>query len=344
MTTTPVPDETQAVETAPPRRSWLATRSTAFWVSIITVVVFVGFGIMSRNGVFFGPTSISGMLLDASTGLMLAVGMAYLLAAAQLDLSVGSNIVLSSVIAIKVLTGLVAAGWGVPGAALVSVIAAIVSGCLFGVVNGLIVTRMRVNALIATLGTGGIALGLILVATGGVNIAGVPAELQRGFGTATIFGILPTPTLIGVVVCAALWYLMRITRVGTSIRAVGSSTEAAVRNGIRSKGVVIRLFVLMGAIAGLSGFLTIARFGTTNIAGNADASLTAIAAAVIGGTSLFGGVVSIGGSMIGALLPIVLGSGLIVIGVQSFYQRIVVGVILILAVYVDQQRRSRRET
>lgn len=323
--------------------TWLLTRSTAFWVSAVTIILFVAFGVASRHGAFFGPASISGMLLDASTGLMLAVGMAYLLSAAQLDLSLGANIVLSSVVAVKVLVGLVDAGWQVAPAALVSAAASILTGVAFGVVNAFVVTRLRVNALIGTLGTGGIALGAVLISTNGVNIAGVPTELQRSFGTFSVGGVLPLPTLIALLICAVLWYVMRSTRPGVHIRAVGSSPEAATRNGISAPRVIGSLFVLIGGLGGLAGFFTIARFGTTNIGGSTDAALTAIAAAVIGGTSLFGGIVSIGGAMIGALLPIVLGSGLIVVGVQSFYQRVVVGVILILAVYVDQQRRSRRE-
>lgn len=259
------------------------------------------------------------------------------------SISLGANIVLSSVVAVKVVVGLTEVGWSVPAAAVAAVAASVLSGVGFGLINAFVVTVMRVNALIGTLGTGGIALGGVLVATNGVNLAGVPTELQRSFGTFSVGGLLPLPTLIALVICAGLWYVMRATRPGVQIRAVGSSPEAATRNGISSRRVVGSAFVLIGAIGGLAGFFTIARFGTTNIGGSTDAALTAIAAAVIGGTSLFGGIVSIGGAMIGALLPIVLGSGLIVVGVQSFYQRVVVGVILILAVYVDQQRRSRRE-
>lgn len=327
---------------------WLSSRATAFWIALVIVALVVAFSVMS-NGIFVSKASINGLALDAAVGVLLACGITFLLAAGQLDLSLGANVVLSSVSAAMVLTRLVPPGAThesstVLVASLVSLGAAIATGATFGFVNALVVTRLRVNSLIATLGTGGAVSGLVLVITGGSNITGFPPQLQRTIGTASIGGMLPYQTLVVLAIAGFLWFVLERTRLGPHTLAIGSSREAATRSGIAVEATLTKLFVLLGSLAGLAGFFVMTRFSTTTIGGSEDAALAAIAAAVIGGTSLFGGVATIGGSVIGALLPVVLASGLIVIGVPSFYQRIAVGVVLILAVYIDQERRSRRET
>jgi ribose transport system permease protein len=117
--------------------------------------------------------------------------------------------------------------------------------------------------------------------------------------------------------------------------------EAASRAGINVRNHILSLFVLMGTFAGIAGILDLSRFATTNVGGYQTTALAAIAAVVIGGTSLYGGRASVGGSMVGALIPTVLATGLVIIGVESFYQLMVVGLILIIAVFVDQRRRER---
>jgi ribose transport system permease protein len=323
-------------------------RSTAFWVGVVVVALILVFNAMS-GGVFTGPRSINGLLLDGAVGILLACGVTFLLAAGLLDLSVGANLVLSSVAAATTLKAVLGDGLGYDGgtarlvaACVLALAAAIGTGLVFGLVNGLVVTKLKVNSLIATLGTGGAATGLALVLTDGSNITGFPSTIQRNIGTASVLDLFPVQTLAVLVIAAYLWFAMRRTRLGLYAVAIGSSTQAARRAGIQVDRTIIKLFVQMGVLAGLAGFLGLVRFSTTTIGGSQGAALAAIAAAVIGGTSLFGGVATVGGSIVGAFLPVVLASGLIVIGVPSFYQQIVVGVILILAVYIDQERRSRR--
>lgn len=352
LTSPPTASSPPDLEPLPPSHSrlWqLTAGSTAFWVGLLVVVLYIGFGIKS-DGIFFTKAAINTILLDAAVGILLACGMTFLLAAAQLDISVGPNLVLSSVAASYVVTGIAGTRSGVDVAGSQVVLAAIAgcatamtAGAIFGLINGLIVTRMKVNAFIATLGTGGMAAGAVLVITNGTNINEFPLALQTSFGAYSIRDLVPIPALLALVVAAFLWFVMEKTRFGVYTVAIGTSREAAMRSGVTVTRVTVRLFVMAGLLAGLGGFLTIARFATTNISGGQTESLAAIAAAVIGGTSLFGGKASVGGSTIGALLPVVLASGLIVIGVSSFYQQIVIGGILILAVYVDQQRRRRRE-
>jgi len=220
-------------------------------------------------------------------------------------------------------------------------IAAILAGTLFGLVNGLLVTRLRISSFIVTLGTMGIGTGLAYVVSNGVNVANVPRSLQTGFGIEKLFGVVPYPMIVVLIISAVLWYTLRKTRFGLYTLAIGSSREAAERAGIRSPRHVLVLFVMMGALAGVAAMLDLTRFATTNIGGHQTTALAAIAAVVIGGTSLFGGRATIAGSMVASLIPVILGTGLVILGVPSFYQLIVVGAILIAAVFIDQRRRER---
>jgi ribose transport system permease protein len=201
-------------------------------------------------------------------------------------------------------------------------------------VNGLIVTRMRVNSFITTLGTLGIGTGIALVVTGGTNLEDVPPGFQTDFGVKNVFWQVPAPVLVALVIIAVLWFVMAKTRFGLRTVAIGSSREAATRAGLKTSLHVLILFVLMGALAGVAGVIDLSRFSTTNLSGHQTDALSAIAGAVIGGTSLFGGRVSIVGAVFGAILASILETGLVIQGLDPFYQLIAVGVVLIVAVYI----------
>jgi ribose transport system permease protein len=337
---------------APPGRFAAAFRSTPVGMAVIVVALIVLFGVLSPNGAFFRVSNLSTITLNVSVTMLLAVGITYVLGAGELDLSIGSNVVLSSVVAARVLVAVsgspeqVRAG-EYPDLALgiaAGTVAAIAAGTLFGLVNGLLVTRLRINSFIVTLGTMGIGTGLAYVVTNGVNVPNVPRSLQTGFGIEKLFGIVPYPMIVVLIIAAVLWYMLRRTRFGLYTLAIGSSREAAERAGIGSRRHVLALFVMMGALAGVAAMLDLTRFATTNIGGHQTTALAAIAAVVIGGTSLFGGRATIAGSMVAALIPVILGTGLVILGVPSFYQLIVVGAILIAAVFIDQRRRERLST
>lgn len=326
-----------------------ALRSTPVGMAVIVVALIILFGVLSPNGAFFRISNLSTITLNVSVTMLLALGITYVLAAGELDLSIGSNVVLSSVVAAEVLVALsgtpeqVRAG-EYPHLALgiaAGTVAAIIAGTLFGLVNGLLVTRLRINSFIVTLGTMGIGTGLAYVVSNGVNVPNVPRSLQTGFGIEKLFGIVPYPMIVVLIIAAVLWYMLRRTRFGLYTLAIGSSREAAERAGIRSRRHVLVLFIMMGALAGVAAMLDLTRFATTNIGGHQTTALAAIAAVVIGGTSLFGGRATIAGSMVASLIPVILGTGLVILGVPSFYQLIVVGAILIAAVFIDQRRRER---
>ena len=336
------------------RRFWSSrllgrARSTPVGMAVIVLGLIIIFGILSPNGAFFRISNLTTMTLNVSVAMLLAVGITLVLAAGELDLSIGANVVLSSVVAAKVLVALSGSfeevrvdqyptlGLGL----VVGGVAGVLTGTAFGIVNGLLVTRLRINSFIVTLGTLGIGTGLAFVLTSGTNVPYVPRVIQTGFGVQKLFGLVPYPMIIVLVIAAALWYTLHSTRFGLHTLAIGSSREAAERAGIRSSKHILILFIIMGALAGVAALLDLTRFATTNIGGHQTTPLAAIAAVVIGGTSLFGGRATIAGSMVGSLIPVVLGTGLVILGVPSFYQLIVVGAILIVAVFIDQRRRER---
>lgn len=310
--------------------------STALWVFVVDIILVVVFGLISPQQAFFSTQSFQALALDAAEALILATGIAVLLGASEIDLSLGANLLLSSVVGGKVISSFGAGSSGL--ATILGVLACLVTGAVVGVFNGLVVTRLRVVSLIATLATLGIATGIANIVSNGTDITGLPQSLQTDFGIKTVAGI-PLPAFVAFAVWLVTLILFRTTRYGMRILALGSNRGAAERAGLRVSLHLVVLFALVGALAGLSGFIDLTRFATTNLAGHNNDGLAAITAAVIGGTSLFGGRVSLGGVLSGTLLAVILQDGLVVVGLSPFYQLIAIGVVLIAAVSLDQHRR-----
>jgi ribose transport system permease protein len=320
----------------------------ALWIALVDIVLILLFGATSPNHVFFNSGNFTDMGLDSAEVVLLAVGISYLLGAAELDISIGANVILASVFGGEVMVDLSGSpsqvALGNYPTLTVGIIAgigvALLSGVIFGLVNAFIVTVMRVNSFITTLGTFGIGTGLAFVVANGNNIQNIPTSLQSRFGVATFVGI-PLPALVTIIVVVLLWVLLARTRYGLRTVAIGSSRQAAERAGIPIRLHLVSLFALMGLLAGIAAIFDISRFATTNISGHQTDALSAIAGAVIGGTNLFGGRVSIPGTVFGAILAVILETGLVIQGFSAFYQLIVVGVVLIFAVYIRGEEARR---
>jgi ribose transport system permease protein len=318
-------------------------RRTAFWIGLIDVAAIAYFGL--RNPNFLSVASFRNLGLSAAELVLLAIGSVYLMGAGEFDISLGANLILSSVVGGEVMLAVsgtpdqVSSGiYPHLGLGLVLGCAACIgTGALMGLVNGIVVSYLRVNCFIATLATLGIAGGIADIITNGGNLANIPTQLQTYFGISLIAGV-PSPVIVtAVIFLLSVGHLYK-TRFGMRTIALGSSREAAMRAGLRVRGQVVLLFTLAGALAGLAGLIDLSRFATTDLTGHQTDALVAVAGAVIGGTALTGGVVSVGGAVIGALLPTILQSGLVVIGLPPYYQLIAVGIILIVAVHIDQRR------
>ena len=333
-------DDTRAIKEAAAWRRILGANGT--WVLIVDIVLVAIFTYL--NPVFFSLRNLQNLLLNGSEGLLLALAVTMLLGAGLFDLSIGANLVLSSIVGVSVL---ITVAGGTPGflgavgtqqfsneelAILAGLIACVVTGGLIGAFNGFLVAYLRINSLIATLGTLSIATGVSLLATGGADIGGLPPMLRESFGFAKAFELIPLPAIVALAVMAATWIIIRYLRFGSYTLAIGSSRVAAERSGIRVSWHLVKLSVLAGGMAGLAGFISLAHFGATTLNGHTNDPLTAITAAVIGGTALSGGRVSILGTLWGTALALILIAGLVTSGVSAFYQLIVIGGILLVAV------------
>lgn len=349
MTQTQTPPGAVTFDSSEPSATRRVVTSTAFMIAIVVTVLILLFGVLSPNGVFLSAGNFRNLALDSAQLILLAVGMTFLVGAGELDLSIGANVILSSVVAAKVITFVggtpeeILAGdySNAATAILLGFLAAVVTGVLFGIVNATLVNMLRVSSFIVTLAMMSAGSGIAYIVTGGINVSSLPREMQKGFGSADLFGIIPIPAVIAVVIGLVAWFAMTKLRFGVHTLGMGSSLRAAERAGINIRRQRVKLFVIMGGIAGLVGFIDISRFLTTNIQGHQGDALAAIAAVVIGGTSLFGGRASILGSMIAAIIPAILINGLVIMRVGSFYQLVVTGVILLIAVGIDQRRRAQ---
>jgi ribose transport system permease protein len=304
----------------------------------VLIALFLIFTIASPSD-FLTRFNMLSLLTASAVLLILATGQTFVLITAGVDLSVGSVLVFSGVVAAKTMVafGGATASWtGV----ILGIAVGIVSGLAWGLINGALAAWAKIPPLIVTLGTLGAALGLAEVISGGNDIFSIPTHLVNAFGDGNIAGI-PVFVWIAAVITITAGVMLNLMRFGRHTLAIGSSQEAAVRAGINVRVHLLKVYAYQGALAGLAGILSLARFSNTTISGHATDNLAAITAVVVGGTSLFGGFGTIFGTVIGAFIPVILLNGLTIININSFWQQVVVGAILVVAVWVDQRRRQR---
>jgi ribose transport system permease protein len=312
----------------------LATGSTT-WIVLILVGLIVVFSVMEPSS-FATVNNARNLATNAAILLVIAVGMTFVIITAGIDLSVGSVLVFSGVVSAKAMNGMDGNGWDV---ILVGLVVALACGLGWGVLNGLLITKARVPPLIVTLGTLGMALGLALIITDGVDIREVPPRLVTSIGVGRVFDQIPWLVMIAVAVVVIFGVMLHMTRFGRHTYAIGSNDEAARRAGINVDRHLIAIYAISGLLSGLAGFMSLARFATTTIGGHATDNLQAIAAVVLGGTSLFGGIGTVLGTVVGVFIPAVLQNGFVITGVETFWRDVAIGAVLIAAVYLDQLRR-----
>ena len=305
------------------------------WILCVLIAIIAIFS-ASAGSKFFAWSNFSIITQNVSIWAVLGVGMTFVIITSGIDLSIGSVLVFSSVVAAKVMESMGGDGWGT---AIVGIICASLSGVAWGLINGWLVAKSKIPPLIVTLGTLSIALGLAQIITDGLDIRAVPDSLTDSIGYGKFLGI-PMLTIIALVVLIIGGVLLHKTRFGRYTYAIGSNEEAARRVGIKVSGHLIKIYALTGFLAGVAGLLSLAQYATTTIAGQSLTNLNVIAAVVIGGTSIFGGEGSIFGTVVGLFIPAVLLSGFTILGVTPYWQTVAVGSVLIAAVYIDQSRRA----
>ncbi|MFD8820195.1 ABC transporter permease [Streptomyces sp. NPDC059627] len=322
---------------------WVRRAATLneLWTFVILVALVLFFTI-AAPGKFFTTYDITQIAVNAAIYLVLGVGMTFVIITAGIDLSIGSVLVLAAVAAgeYNIHHGGATSGWGTVA---FSAVIALAVGTAWGALQGAVVATGKVPPLIVTLGGLGAALGIAELATGGQDPAGAAStHLQNSLGFGKVLGI-PWMVVLAAVVTAIFGAVLAGTRFGEHTLAIGSNPTAVRRAGIPVGRQLVKVYGLMGLLAGLGAVMWLASYGTTSIAGHSTDNLKVITAVVLGGTSLFGGRGSVLGTVIGVFIPAVLTTGLIVIGVQQYWQDVAVGVVLVVAVYIDQLRRKTRE-
>lgn len=320
----------------------------AGWIFVLLIALIAIFTSL-RPEQFGSAFNLSMLAINAAILLVLSVGQTFVIIAGGIDLSVGTVLVFASIASAQVMLrisgaaggtyGTTQGGWGV---VFVGLVVALMSGAFWGAVNGALVAAARIPPLIVTLGTFGMALGFAQILTNGTDIRAVPELLVDAIGSGTIAGV-PVLVVIAGAVALVGAVVLHLTRFGVHVFAVGSDKEAARRAGIKVGRRLVAIYVLSGALAGLAAMMSTARFATTTIGGHAMDNLSTISAVVLGGTSLFGGIGSIAGTVVGVFIPIVLLNGFVILGIPPFWQTVATGAVLILAVWIDQLKRRARE-
>ena len=309
----------------------------AFQILLVLVVIYLVFTGLAPD-TFPGWVNMRQVVQNVSILAVLGIGMTYVIITSGIDLSVGSVLVFSGVIAAKVMVALGGDGWGT---ATIGIVLSVLCGTVWGLLNGFLIARAKVPPLIVTLGTFGAALGLAQVITKGVDIRDVPDVLSDTIGYGNLPGTtFPLISIIALVFVVIFGVILHKTRFGLYTYAVGSNEESARRVGVKVDRQLIYVYGLSGALAGVAGILSLSQYSTTAIAGQSNTNLNVIAAVVIGGTSLFGGLGTMFGTVVGLFIPAILQNGFVIVGVQPFWQQVAVGAVLIIAVYIDQRRRA----
>jgi ribose transport system permease protein len=319
------------------RRTLAAGETWVFGALIILMAVFTGLA----PGKFLTLNDLSLNAQTTAPFLLMAIGETFVIITAGIDLSVGFVLVLSGVVAGEYYLSNGGPDAGV-GTIWVGAILGVATGTAFGALQGIAVAKLKIPPLIATLMGLGVAEGLSYLITGGSDLRSVPNTLTSSVGQGSLGGV---QWLIIISFLATIFFglILAFTRFGRYTYAIGSNPEGALRVGINVDWHLIKVYALSGMMAGLAGIVDLGYFSTTTISGHPLDNLTVITAVVIGGASLFGGRGSMIGTFIGVFIPELLATGLIIVGVNQYWQYILTGLVLGAAVYLDQIRRRLRE-
>jgi inositol transport system permease protein len=313
---------------------------------LFLIVLIAGFAIFEPR--FLTPLNLFNILRQVSIYGLLAIGMTFVILTAGIDLSIGSLVAFAGLVAAAVsksgLSNRFTVGAGQEAASqgwYLAALAAIVVGVAGGLLQGFAITRLKVPPFVVTLGGMSAWRGAALLFAAGGPISGFEPDFVW-IGQGKIFNQVPVPVIIFLTFAVLAHVVLRYTRYGRQIYAVGGNPEAARLSGLNVRAVITSVYVIMGFFAGLGGFVLAARLNSAEAVAGTGYELTVIASVVIGGTSLFGGMGTIFGTVIGTILIGVLLNGLVLMNISAYIQQIIIGIIIVLAVAFDTFAKSRR--
>ncbi|GLS03064.1 ribose ABC transporter permease [Chitiniphilus shinanonensis] len=294
------------------------------------LLVCAGLAFMSPD--FLSVGNLMNVLRQVSINALIAFGMTLVILLGGIDLSVGSILALASVFTAMMMR----AGYDPILATLVGVL----SGAVMGCVNGLVVAKGKVAPFIATLGMMTVLRGLSLVFSNGSPITGFQSDFFSMLGGGYLAGLVPIPVVWTLLMFALFWFVLKKTVFGRHVYATGGNAEAAMLSGVKTNRVQIGVYTISGAMAAMAGMVLTSRLNSAQPTAGMGYELDAIAAVVLGGTSLAGGRGWIFGTLVGVLLIGVLNNGLNLLGVSSFYQQVIKGSVILLAVLLDRSGKK----
>ena len=307
-----------------------AKRSELFRKLGPLIALFIMMGIVTvMNTAFIHPNNLLNLLRQVSVNALIAFGMTFVIITGGIDLSVGSTLALTSALTAGII------GAGVPS--ILAIAIGLVLGALLGTFNGLIISKGKVAPFIATLATMTIYRGLTLVYTEGNPITNFGGDFSfQFFGRGYLFGI-PFPVILMAVCFIILFFELHKMTFGRKVFAIGGNEDASYIAGIKNDRIKTAVYAISGMMSALAGIILTSRLNSAQPTAGTSYELDAIAAVVIGGTSLAGGNGRIVGTLIGALIIGTLNNGLNLLGVSSFYQQVVRGIVIIIAVLLDRK-------
>lgn len=298
-----------------------------YGILIGLIGLITGFSVLSER--FFTISNMLIVMRQTSIVAFLAVGMSFVILGAGIDLSVGSVLAFS---------GAVGAGVMQNGGIFFGILAGLALGTALGAFNGIVITKLKIPSFIATLAMMAIARGGTLVYTDGRPITGLPSSfafLGRGY-----IGNVPFPIILMLIIFVLAYIVLKLTRFGRYVYATGGNINAARASGIKVNNVIISTFAISGFLSGLTGMVLASRLNSAQPTAGMGYELDAIAAVVLGGTNLFGGEGELWGTLVGAFIMGILNNGLNMLNVPSFYQQVVKGIVILIAVTVAQSGKK----
>ena len=299
---------------------------------ILPILILIGilFSFLTPN--FLTAGNIVNILRQASINIVLATGMTFVILTGGIDLSVGSILAVSAVVSVLVSL--------IPALSLLAVPAGLLTGLLLGLVNGGLITFLDVPPFIVTLGSLTALRGAAFLVANGTTV--INREINFAWIGNSYLGPFPWLVVIALLTVLASWFVLRQTVLGVQIYAVGGNERAARLTGIKVNRVLLFVYGVSGLLAGLAGIMSASRlYSATGMLGQGY-ELDAIAAVILGGTSFTGGIGTIGGTLLGALIIAVLNNGLTLLNMSYFWQLVVKGLVIIVAVMIDRLRRGSR--
>lgn len=301
-------------------------------VFLIFAVLFIVMAVTSDF--FLTKANLFNMLRQLSINGLLAVGMTFVLVTGGIDLSVGAVLTFSAMVGCSLIQK------GSPYPVILSIVITLAIGILIGLANGIVIAKGHVPAFIVTLGTQLMASGAALLYNNGSPIPGLK-DSYNVIGAGSLLGI-PLPIVIFIIVLLIGVFVLKKTRFGRYVYAVGGNSMASEACGINSAGINIKVYVISGLCAAIAGIVLSSRVKTATPLAGEGYELDAIAAVVLGGTSLSGGVGSMWGTVVGVLIIGLLNNGMDLLNVQSYFQDIIQGLIIVLAVFIDVNTNKKK--